>query len=294
LSAFEPQLDDADPWVRALARLQMGKIRVMFGQSGMDADAYLETALAEFQAIGERFGISFALTELADRIAIRGEYVRACELYEQAVVAVAEAGAPEEVIRMRARQALLYWMAGDRDGAAASIAEAERRAQRVTWPNALAELALAKVDLARWAGDAEQAREQIALATSLLGEEAERGNYRAVRHDLLSRVTTDLDEARGHCAAAFEAAAEVGLPLLIASVVVGLADLALRQGQPEQAARLIGAAAALRGLPDDEHPDVAHIEQETRNRLGDTRFAEAVLEGTRTELAELTQVTLAS
>ncbi|MEY9860149.1 putative ATPase/DNA-binding SARP family transcriptional activator [Catenulispora sp. GAS73] len=294
LSAFEPQLDDADPWVRALARLQMGKIRVMFGQSGMDADAYLETALAEFQALGERFGISFALTELADRIAVRGEYVRACELYEQAVVAVAEAGAPEEVIRMRARQALLYWMAGDRDGAAASIAEAERRAQRVTWPNALAELALAKVDLARWAGDAEQAREQLALATSLLGEEAERGNYRALRHDLLSRITPDLDEARGHCAEAFEAAAEVGLPLLVASVVVGLADLALRQDQPEQAARLIGAAAALRGLPDDEHPDVAHIEQETRNRLGDTRFAEAVLEGTRTELAELTQVTLAS
>ena len=294
LSAFEPQLDDADPWVRALARLQMGKIRVMFGQSGMDADAYLETALAEFQAIGERFGISFALTELADRIAIRGEYMRACELYEQAVVAIAEAGAPEEVIRMRARQALLYWMAGDRDGAAAAIAEAERRAQCVTWPNALAELALAKVDLARWAGDADQAREQIALATSLLGEEAERGNYRALRHDLLSRVSTDLDEARGHCAAAFEAAAEVGLPLLVASVVVGLADLALRQEQPEQAARLIGAAAALRGLPDDEHPDVAHIEQETRNRLGDTGFAEAVLEGTRTELAELTQVTLAS
>jgi predicted ATPase/DNA-binding SARP family transcriptional activator len=294
LSAFEPQLDDADPWVRALARLQMGKIRVMFGESGMDADAYLETALAEFQALGERFGISFALTELADRIAVRGEYVRACELYERAVVAVAEVGAPEEVIRMRARQALLYWMAGDRDGSAASIIEAERWAQRVTWPNALAELALAKVDLARWAGEAEQARQQLALATSLLGEEAERANYRALRYDLLSRVTADLDEARGHCAAAFEAASEVGLPLLIASVLVGMADLALRRDQPEQAARLIGAAAALRGLPDDEQPDVAHIEQETRNRLGDTRFAEAVLEGTRTELSELTQVTLAS
>ncbi|MEZ0113502.1 putative ATPase/DNA-binding SARP family transcriptional activator [Catenulispora sp. EB89] len=294
LSAFEPQLDDADPWVRALARLQMGKVRVMFGQSGMDADAYLETALAEFQALGERFGISFALTELAERIAVRGEYVRACELYERAIAAVTEAGAPEEVIRMRARQALLSWMAGDRDGSAASIAEAGRWAQRVTWPSALAELALAKVDLARWAGDLEQAREQLALATSLLGAEAELSNFRATRSDLLSRVSDDLGEARVHSAAALAAATETGLPMAIASVVVGVADLALRQGQAEQAARLIGAAAALRGLPDDEHPDVAHIERETRNRLGDTRFAEAVLEGTRTELAELTQVTLAS
>ena len=79
-----------------------------------------------------------------------------------------------------------------------------------------------------------------------------------------------------------------------ASVVDGISDLALRQDQPEQAARLLGAAAALRGLPDSEHPDVARIEREARNRLGDKEFAEAVLEGTRTDLSELTQVTLAS
>ena len=53
------------------------------------------------------------------------------------------------------------------------------------------------MDLARWAGDAEEARRQIALATSLLGSEAEEANYLAMCHDLLSRVTDDLDEARG-------------------------------------------------------------------------------------------------
>ena len=35
-----------DPWVRALARLQVGKMRIMLGQGGRDADAYLEMALA--------------------------------------------------------------------------------------------------------------------------------------------------------------------------------------------------------------------------------------------------------
>jgi hypothetical protein len=91
-----------------------------------------------------------------------------------------------------------------------------------------------------------------------------------------------------------EAAAEVGLPLQIATVLVGVADLALRRDQPEQAARLLGKAAGLRGLPDSAHPNVARIERETRNRLGDKEFAEAVLEGARAELPELTQVTLAS
>ena len=42
LPAWEPLLDNEDPWVRALARLQLGKMRIMLGQGGRDADAYLE------------------------------------------------------------------------------------------------------------------------------------------------------------------------------------------------------------------------------------------------------------
>ena len=128
--------------MRALARLQLGKMRIMLGQGGRDADAYLETALAEFRALGERYGISFALTELADRIATRGEFAAACEHYEQAIAVVTEVGAIEDVIRMRARQAQLYWLLGDEDASAAAMAEAQRCAERVTWPDALVELAL--------------------------------------------------------------------------------------------------------------------------------------------------------
>ena len=112
LPACEPLLDDEDPWVRALARLQLGKMRIMLGHAGRDADAYLEMALAEFRALGERFGISFALTELADRIAMRGEFARACEHYEEAIVAVTEVGAVDDVIRLRSRQAQLVLAAG--------------------------------------------------------------------------------------------------------------------------------------------------------------------------------------
>ena len=98
LPAFEPLLDDEDPWVRALARLHLGKMRIMLGQGGRDADAYLEMALAEFRALGERWGISFALTELADRIATRGEFAGACELFDQAIAVGTEVGAIEDVV----------------------------------------------------------------------------------------------------------------------------------------------------------------------------------------------------
>jgi len=293
LAALEPVLDHDDPWVRALARLHLGKMRIILGQGGRDADAYLEMALTEFRAVGERFGISFALAELADRIATRGEFAGACEYYEQAIAVVTEIGAIEDVIRMRSRQAQLYWLLGDEDASAAAIAEAQRCAERVTWPDALAELALSKAELARWRGDAEEAYQQLDVAVKVLGDQAELPVIRAATHDLLGYLATDLGEARAQRAAACRAASEAGHAPLIAHVLVGLADLAFRRDQYDQAARLLAASAGLRGLTDRSHPDVARIGQAARRHLGDARFAEVTREGTQADWSELAAITLA-
>jgi predicted ATPase/DNA-binding SARP family transcriptional activator len=294
LTAWELLLGDEDPWVRAIARLQLGKMRIMLGQGGREADAYLETALAEFRALGERFGISFALTELADRIAVRGEFAAACDLYEQAIAVVTEVGSTEDVIRLRSQQARLYWLLGDAAASAAAIADAQWYAERVTWPDALAELALSKAELARWGGDAAEARKQLGVAASLLGDEAKQAVIRVVTHDLLGYLAEDLGEARAHRAAAWEAAVAAGHAPTIATALVGVADLALRRGEYEQAVRLLAASTAVRGLRDYSQPDVARIEQAARSRLGDARLAEAALEGTQVSWAQLAEVTLAS
>ena len=293
-SAWEPVLASEDPWVGALARLQLGKMRITLGQGGRDADTYLETALAEFRAIGERWGISFALEELADRTAVRGEFAAACEYYEQAITVVAEVGAVEDAIRLRSRQAQLYWLLGDAESSAAALAQAQRDAAGVAWPDALAELALAKAELARWNGDAGEAHRQLDVATALLGKDAEQANIRATTHDLLGYLADDLGEARAHHAAACRAAAEAGHFPQIARVLVGVADLALRREQYEQAARLLAASTAVRGLPDRSQPDEARIEQAVRRRLGDARFAEATREGTQTGWDQLVTATLAA
>ncbi|WP_030159980.1 BTAD domain-containing putative transcriptional regulator [Glycomyces sp. NRRL B-16210] len=291
LPAFESLLDDPDPWVRALARLHLGKARVMLGR-GVDADAYLEKALGEFRVLGERFGIAFALTELAEQLAMRGEFAEACEHYEQAIATITEVGAVEDLIRLRARQAQLYRLLGDGEGSASALAAAERCAERVAWPHALAELALAKADLARWDGDGEEARRQLDAATAVLGDEAERAHLRAAAQDLLGYLAEDLGQARAHRAAACRAATEARHAPLTAQVLVGVADLALRRDQCEQAARLLAASAAVRGLADRSLPDAARIEREARRRLGDERFAEASSAGAKSEWAALAAVTL--
>ncbi|MBP2324870.1 putative ATPase/DNA-binding SARP family transcriptional activator [Kibdelosporangium banguiense] len=292
VAAFEPVLADEDPWARAIARLQLGKQRILLGQDEEEADAYLEMAFAEFRALGERWGVSFASTQLADRLAMRGEFASACEHYEQAIAAVTELGAIEDVVPMRSRQAQLYWVAGDKESSAAAMAEAQRYAERIAWPDALTELALAKVELARWNGDAEEALRQLGIAAALLGD-TEQANIHVMTQDTLGYLAENLEEARQHRIAAFEAVSESGHAPLVAQVLVGIADLALREEQYEQAARLLAASDHVRGLPDRSQPDAARIERDARNRLGDKRFTEATQQGAQADWRELAAVTLA-
>ncbi|GIG64105.1 BTAD domain-containing putative transcriptional regulator [Phytomonospora endophytica] len=294
VSAFEPVLADPDPWVRALARLQTGKMRIVLGVEVDLAETYVAQALAEFRALGERFGISFALTELADLLAGRGELVRACEYYEEAIAAIAELGVEDDVIRMRGRQALMYWISGDEDASAVALAEAERGAQRVTWPGTLAQLAMERAMLARWSSDADEALRQLDILRTALGPEAERPNIVATTHDLLGYLAEDLELARAEHAAAIAAADESAHAMIIAQSLVGVADLALRLDEPEQAARLVEASYVVRGRPDRFQPDSARIERVVRSRLGDTGYTEAAAEGAGVDWRELVAVTLAS
>ncbi len=80
---------------------------------------------------------------------------------------------------------------------------------------------------------------------------------------------------------------------MIAQVLVGIADLALRRDQYDQAARLLAASDGVRGRPDRSHPDAARIEQAARRRLGEALFAEATLEGAQANWPELVEATLA-
>jgi hypothetical protein len=80
---------------------------------------------------------------------------------------------------------------------------------------------------------------------------------------------------------------------VIAQMLVGIADLAVRLDQYEQAARLLAASVGVRGLPDRSHPDAARIERDVRRHLGDARFAEVTQEDTQTSWSQLVEVTFA-
>ncbi|MCP2357456.1 putative ATPase [Nonomuraea thailandensis] len=294
LPAFDPLVADDDPWVRAQARLSRARFRLTLYRDETDVDTDLEIGLNEFRALGDRWGISLALTFRADRLSLRGEFASACEHYDEAAVALAEVGAGEDVVGLRTREAQLYWLLGDERAGAAALAAAERSAAGITWPGTLAGLALSKAQLARWRGEPAEAREHLAAVQAMLGG-ADVGDAVHIQvMDIQGYLAEDLEEARGHRAAAFRRAMEQPYPPMIAELLVGIADLALRQGQDEQAVRLLAASEAVRGTPDLSLPDVSRITAEARDRLGEAAFAEAVRDGQQRDWQELAEITLAS
>jgi predicted ATPase/DNA-binding SARP family transcriptional activator len=298
LEALGALLSDHDPWVRAQIRIHRARTLLTIGGRQTEAEADLESALAELRTLGERWGTSFALTVLADLVAVRGDLAAALGHYEEAVALVTQLRILEDALYIRVKVAQLRWLLGDRAGSTVAMAEAERDAERVGWPDALALMAQAKADLARWTGDLRTARIELARADEVLRHIAVHPVFRAMICDSLGYLDAlegDLVTAGAHRTEALELALESQHAPTIAQILVGVADQALRQGRPDQAARLMSAGVRVRGGPNLVQPDAVRVEAATRTALGEAEFAEAVRAAAEVNLAavrEMAELTL--
>jgi len=99
-----------DPWSRALGRMSEALITWFDGVPATTGPA-LESVLAEFRAVGERWGMAQCLDWLAVLASWRGEWTRADSLWAEALTLLAELGAIGEtvdVLTHRAQARLRY------------------------------------------------------------------------------------------------------------------------------------------------------------------------------------------
>jgi hypothetical protein len=68
---------------------------------------------------------------------------------------------------------------------------------------------------------------------------------------------------------------------VIAEALTGLADLALREHDPERAAELLGASVAIRGTTDRSVHDEKRVADQARSVLGEARYGQAYQRGQR-------------
>ncbi|TDU77009.1 putative ATPase [Streptomyces sp. KS 21] len=274
---WDELLADADPWVRAQGRLEGARTLLGAGGPPAQAEQAIEEALAGFRALGERWGSSFALTVLADLVARRGDFAAALGHYEQAVEVVGEIGVLEDRLHALIRLAQLSWLAGYPAGSAAALARAEQDAAAAGWPESIAVLAHGKAELAWWTGRFPEARAELARAEEAIAGICAHPVFRAMALDTrahLDAAEGELDRARAHRAEALDLALGSGHAPTVAQVLIGVADQAVREDRPEQAARLLAAALAVRGGPDHGRPDAARVENAARAALGEG-FTEA-------------------
>jgi predicted ATPase/DNA-binding SARP family transcriptional activator len=284
----QPLFDDPDPWLRAVAKMITAQIRLNFGHSAAVAETEMRDALEGFRAIGERWGVGFALSFLSDLAAARGDFAQAVTWQREAIALVREVGVHEDMPQFEAKLAHQLWLAGDRAEARRVLKQSRESAEDVGMPEVLASVEYGSAMIAREEGALGEARERIGRAMTLIETASVAPQFRAMirsTQGLIEGSAGDLATSRRRHAQAIEIAVESKDSPIIALTLVGAADLALRSGDPAEAARLLGASVAVRGSVDRSVPDVDRIEAEARAALGDAGYETAFHSGDTVTMA---------
>ncbi|MEV0427191.1 BTAD domain-containing putative transcriptional regulator [Micromonospora sp. NPDC050495] len=288
---------DPDPWVAGTARLFQAHTTLNAGLPDEAAEADLRIALDHFRMVGDRWGMSFVLTSLADLLDRRGEAARATPFHEEALGYFEELGVQDDVPEMRLRLAHNLWRRGDHDRALAVLSEAAREAASGS-DETRAAVAHGRAEVLRAQGDRAGARDCLRESFRLIGDRTVAPQWRALHATslaMLDALDGDLVAARTHHDRALELALGSQDAPVVGAVLVGYADLAVRLRRPAAAAALLGAASGVRGGPDHAILDRPAVEAAARASLGEAGFAEAYAGGLGYRLetaAEAVRVTL--
>ena len=199
--------DDPDPWLRAVSRMMSAAMRLNFGHAPELAEAEMRAALEGFQAIGERWGIGFALSSLGDLVAARGDFAQAVRWQREAIALVREVGLREDLPQLEVKLANQIWMAGDHDEARRMLKQARASAEGVELPEVTASIEYGHATLARADGDLAEARRRMQVASR---RARRRGRRTAVPGD--DRIHPGAGRGRGRRSGRGAPAARAGDP----------------------------------------------------------------------------------
>lgn len=225
-----------EPWQQALVHVGSGFHAWMVGGDIAAADREFGRALVGFRALGDRWGATMALTQLAWLSGARGDVARAVGLIDEALGHAAELGATESVAELLGERGRCGLRAGRYEEARADFTRGLELARRCGAREMFAGAHLGLGECARLTGDLAEARRLSGLALSesldgwYTGESA-----RAEAHIALGRIALEeggTAAARGY----FREAADVehgarDLPLA-ANLADAFAGLALAEGTP--------------------------------------------------------------
>ncbi len=293
MASFSASFDDPDPWVRAAAHSFHAHSEFNVGRDAEAERGFLE-GLAGFRAIGDRWGISFALATLAEAAAGHGEHQAAAGYLAEALAVISELGTNEDLSQMQTQYAHELLVIGETDRARVMLEQARRTADQVRLPECLVMVAFEDGEFARYDDELDRARAAYERALAILAGWQTAPQFRALISTMYASVLArqgEVDRARElNEQAMTDAVSSQDLPA-IRRILVMLAEFALRTGDPVRAAELLGASADNQGRPNHGVMGAAGIVRDVRAALDPTSYAEAFARGQATQLADLASLT---
>ena len=277
--------DQGDRWGTAAAHGTLSRYALARGD--LDAMArHGELGMAVFTEMGDRWGQLHVTFGLGTHAEVVGDYDRAAALQRDGLRIAEELGLSTEVSDKLAALGRIALLTGDHEQADElhECARAQAVAQGYTIGEEFAELGLAlgarrqgRLDeaealLRKWLAYDRRLEADMAVALII----AELG--------FVAELRGDADAARALHHEGLVAARKAGDPRAVALAFEGLAGAEALGGDHERAARLLGAAAALREragapLPSGERGDVDRITGAIHGAVGADAFTEAYERG---------------
>jgi predicted ATPase/DNA-binding SARP family transcriptional activator len=282
---IQATLDGNDDWARASVRMFRASMAENSGAvEAMRADT--ELALAEFEEIGDRWGIASTLRGVATLHTLDGRLDEAVQAYRRALDLSAELQSREDEGFLLARLADLELRRGNIEQARRYVCAAQASAEEHGAPiEALFTLAMLGA-VERQAGNVEHARElqrdAMRRITAMPREHPAQGHVRAILLSVASRIAFDdaeVETAREFARESMQAALGTRDMPVVAAVGVSLAEVTAASGDPAQAAVMLGAAARLRGADDPTACEIVRLTERLRGELGHERFDQLYADG---------------
>jgi predicted ATPase/DNA-binding SARP family transcriptional activator len=284
---FERYLTASDPWLRAVGQVHLSSYAQSLGTLD-GAEDNCRAGLAELRALGEQWGVAMALTQLAEFTELRGDHAASIAAITEAVAIGREIGVWGDLTYVEGRLAVIHARAGDLDRAYAELDQVRRAVEaRGGQVDTDRWVAFMLAELASLAGNyAEAARCCEAVLATIAGNAARW--WQSLRAAVKARLAVAVLK-QGHterCAQllteSVDATATWREHPTLAAVLDACAVYLLRQDHDdqgnraaaaEQAARLLGAAHAIRGAFDEASLDAPPARAAARETLGTEAFA---------------------
>ena len=246
----------------------------------------VDTALAEFRSLGERWGLANTLRSKAMVHSLRGELDEADACYEEALDLMAQIKSREDEAYLLVRMGEIAVRRGDMDKARRLMERAREGAEESGSPlEGVFTLAML-AEIERQTGNPDRARamneEAMRRIAALPHSHPSQTHGRTIVIGMAARLACfegDLGEAVRLGGEAYLSAVDTkDLPIL-ASVGLVLTDIAMAAGRFADAAEMLGASARLRGADDGTAADVVRLRTALAAELGAQRLAELYARG---------------